>query len=339
MAPRISVVMSVYNGERYLRQSVDSILGQTFTDFEFIIIDDGSADNSWNILSGYNDKRIRLLQNDTNLGLTRSLNKGLDLARGKYIARQDADDISLPPRFAMQVALLDRQPCTVVVGSSVEYIDQKGQALRKAIRSQSPHYNRWRLLFGNCIAHSSAMFRRKTALSAGGYDESLRYSQDYDLWERLSTTGDIMQSSDILLRWRRLESGISSANNIKQRKIGNTVIQRMLKQQFGREVSLIEVSFFRNLARLPLESERQVKHATRLLFEVWCDFKQKWKPEIADVKLIKKDIATRLSKAGYLQKSCTPGYRRVLLIKSLSFNPGQCFRRSFWKTLLNPNVA
>ena len=97
--PKVSVLMSVYNGERYLREAVESILNQTFTDFEFIIIDDGSTDSSRAILASFDDPRIVLLQNETNIGLTRSLNEGLSLARGKYIARQDADDASLLERL------------------------------------------------------------------------------------------------------------------------------------------------------------------------------------------------------------------------------------------------
>ena len=110
MAPKVSVVMSVYNGERYLREAVDSILGQTFGAFEFVIVDDASTDETPLILSGYTDPRIVFLRNDENLGLTRSLNVGLKMACGEYIARQDADDISLPNRLERQVGLLDEQP-------------------------------------------------------------------------------------------------------------------------------------------------------------------------------------------------------------------------------------
>ncbi len=115
--PRVTVLMSVYNGEKYLREAIDSILNQTFKDFEFLIIDDGSTDSSADIIRSYTDFRIRLIQNEKNIGLTRSLNKGLKLAKGEYIARMDVDDISLPIRFEKQVSFLDKYEDVKLVGS------------------------------------------------------------------------------------------------------------------------------------------------------------------------------------------------------------------------------
>ena len=111
--------MSVYNGERYLRPAVESILNQSYPDFEFIVIDDGSADNSRNILAEYavQDSRLRIIPNETNLGLTRSLNKAIGLAHGRYLGRQDADDISLPQRLERQVAFLNAHPEVGLVGT------------------------------------------------------------------------------------------------------------------------------------------------------------------------------------------------------------------------------
>ena len=128
MAPKVSVVMCVHNGERYLYEALESVLNQTFEDFEFIIVDDASADNTPAILKEYaaQDGRIRLMRNAHNLGLTRSLNKALRLAKGEYIARQDADDISLPQRLEKQVEFLNSNSRTAVVGSWTEVIDEYG---------------------------------------------------------------------------------------------------------------------------------------------------------------------------------------------------------------------
>ena len=115
--PTVTVLLSVYNGERYLRESIESILNQTFTDFEFLIINDGSTDDSRRIISSYDDPRIQLIDNEQNIGLSQSLNKGLKLARGTYIARQDADDISEPERLAKQVSYMDRNPHIALLGS------------------------------------------------------------------------------------------------------------------------------------------------------------------------------------------------------------------------------
>jgi glycosyltransferase involved in cell wall biosynthesis len=131
--PRISVVMSVYNGEKYLRQAIESILQQTYTDFEFIIIDDGSTDSSREIIQSYDDKRIRLVINEQNIGLTKSLNKGIRLAKGEFIARMDADDISLPQRFEKQVAYLDSHPEVGVLGTYANIIDHRGKIINNII--------------------------------------------------------------------------------------------------------------------------------------------------------------------------------------------------------------
>jgi len=180
MIPSVSVIMSVYNGERYLREAIDSILTQTYTDFEFVIINDASTDASSGILAKYatHDSRIILLQNDTNLGLTKSLNIGLRLARGRYIARQDADDISLPHRFERQVRYLDEHPETMLLGAQCLLIDAQGMPI--ADRSHFPTTEmtiRWYLLADNAIAHPTVLFRRSlietTALC---YDTSPRSS-------------------------------------------------------------------------------------------------------------------------------------------------------------------
>src|SRR5690606_26457619 len=131
MPPKVSVVMPVYNGERFLRQAVDSILQQDFQDFEFIIVDDGSKDHTWNILQDYarHDPRVILLRNDTNNGVLAARNRGLAVAQGEYLAVQDADDISLPQRFRLQVAYLDQHPQVSAIGSPAQRIDEHGRVL------------------------------------------------------------------------------------------------------------------------------------------------------------------------------------------------------------------
>src|SRR5687768_10604451 len=141
MLPSISVLMSVYNGARYLSQSIESILAQTFSDFEFIIIDDCSSDSTPQILNEYarQDSRIRIIRNSENKGLTASLNIGLTQAQGRYIARQDADDISLPQRFEKQIHYLEAHPETIVVSSNIGIIDNTGQYLDTLKRAAPPN--------------------------------------------------------------------------------------------------------------------------------------------------------------------------------------------------------
>ncbi|NJN10966.1 MAG: glycosyltransferase [Richelia sp. RM1_1_1] len=211
--PKISVVMSVYNASAYLRESIESILNQTYTDFEFIIINDCSTDNSWEIINEYakKDSRIVLINNPENIGLTKSLNKGLKIAKGEYIARQDADDVSLPQRFGKQVLVLDENPEVILVSCDLEVIDSEGNPYSKYQRSCKPEFVAWYLLFYNYLAgHSQVIFRREPVSKLGGYCETYLYAQDYQLWSRLVKIGQIYILPEILLQYRVHTHSISS---------------------------------------------------------------------------------------------------------------------------------
>lgn len=186
-APKVSVVMSVYNGEKYLKKAVDSVLNQTFRDFEFIIINDGSTDSTADILRGYNDGRMKIIY-QANIGLTKSLNKGIALARGEYIARQDADDISLPSRFAEQVKSLDSRPDIFMVTSWYMIIDGDGHEIIKRILPDEDKVEKF-FEIENMICHGSVMFRKNRFIELSGYHESLRYGQDRELWKRMISNG------------------------------------------------------------------------------------------------------------------------------------------------------
>ena len=151
--PIVTVLMSVYNGERYLNEAIDSILAQTFTDFEFLIIDDASTDSTPKILHSYDDPRIRIVTNEENLGLTKSLNKGLALAQGEYIARMDADDISLPERLMMQLNFLIDNKTVPLVGSGAIMIDEDGKSIGKMNLPILAEDNYTHLQFINCFVH------------------------------------------------------------------------------------------------------------------------------------------------------------------------------------------
>ncbi len=188
--PRVSVVMPVYNGARFLRLAVDSVLAQTMGDFEFIIIDDGSTDDSLAILRSYTDKRIQIIENVVNRGVTASLNKGMEAPQGEYLARMDCDDRCHPERLARQVECLDTHPDWAMVATRVMLIEWdgrlKGEWAEDAHRS--PEAIRARLPQANCIAHSSVMIRAEV-LHAYGYNAEQIHSQDYDLWLRLVADG------------------------------------------------------------------------------------------------------------------------------------------------------
>lgn len=182
-SPKVSAILPVYNGERYLREAMDSILGQTFTDFELIVVNDGSSDGTNSILASYGDRRVRVLDRP-HAGLVPALNLGVLAARGEYLARMDADDRSAPDRFARQVAALDSDPKVAVVTGEVERMDESGAPL-----GLHPRFNPDELLFelaaGNPVVHGSVMCRREL-LPAVPYGEA---PEDYRLWIELAKQG------------------------------------------------------------------------------------------------------------------------------------------------------
>jgi len=202
--PRISVLMSVYNGKRYLKPAVESILAQSLPDFEFIIIDDGSTDRSLALLEQYagRDARMRLVSLP-NAGLTRSLNKGLAMATGEFVARMDADDIAMPQRFAQQVAFLDAHPDIALVGCGYDLIDEKDRILDTEFPAGDDEAIQDRHLRGlTTICHPCVMARRRSLLSIGGYDESYPVAQDLDLYLRLGEVGKLANLPALLMKYR-----------------------------------------------------------------------------------------------------------------------------------------
>jgi hypothetical protein len=201
--PKVTVLMAVYNGERYLREAVESVLCQTFQDFQFLIINDGSTDNTRDLILSSDDARIVLADNKHNIGQTRSLNRGLKLAAGQLIARQDADDISAPERLAKQVAFLDRHPEVALLGTWYKEIDVQGTVIGKRKLSCDTTDIRWCLLFFCPFVHSSVMLRKSVVSEQiGSYNEPLACSQDYELWHRIARRFPVANLSEPLVRLR-----------------------------------------------------------------------------------------------------------------------------------------
>lgn len=203
--PAITVIMSVFNGVPYLTEAVDSILGQTFRDFEFIIIDDGSVDGTREILRSYRDSRIRLVFNENNMGLTRSLNKGLSLSRGEFIARLDADDISCPDRLEKQFRFMRDNPDVAVLGTQAYYIDGHGRPIRYFAPGHpcSAPAARYSLMFVTPVSHTTVMYRRDIVHDCfGGYDPAYEVGQDADLWCRLGKDYSIRNLPEALVAVR-----------------------------------------------------------------------------------------------------------------------------------------
>jgi glycosyltransferase involved in cell wall biosynthesis len=224
--PQITVLMSVYNGEKFLRKAVDSILDQTYKNFEFLIINDFSTDSSRDIILSYNDPRIKLIDNEKNIGLTRSLNKGIGLAQGEYIARMDCDDISLPERLAKQITFMDSNPEVGVCGTWAKIIGESEDIWRYPTDADTI---RCSLLFGSVLVHSSVIIRRKFfKLHNLSYNEQLQQSQDYDLWVRCAQLFPLRNIAEILLLYRLHDQQVGNVFSNNQKEGANTVRQQQL---------------------------------------------------------------------------------------------------------------
>jgi len=207
MPPTISVLMPVYNVERYIREAMDGVLEQTYRDFEVVVVDDCSTDRTPSIIEEYagHDRRVRLVRTPRNLGHTGALNQGLDECRGALVARMDGDDIMQPDRLAHQAAYLDDHPECAALGTQVDFIDADGDLLVHFERPLEHDEIDRRLLRGDCLAivHPSVMYRREAVISVGKYDPSLQKGEDHDLFLRLAERARLANLPDTLLKFRR----------------------------------------------------------------------------------------------------------------------------------------
>jgi glycosyltransferase involved in cell wall biosynthesis len=213
----VSVALTVYNGSAYLREAVESILSQTYRDFEFIIVNNASTDETLPYLQSLKDPRIKLIHLETNQGQTRALNRAIQEASGRWVARMDADDLSMPERLAVQRGYLSTHPKAAVVGSWTDEIDNQGRHLKRMKYPTDPWEIRCHLLSDGdlthrCLAHPSVMFLKKAVVEAGGYNEQVAYAQDYDLWTRLSRQHELHNVGQVLLNYRSLTGSTSRRN-------------------------------------------------------------------------------------------------------------------------------
>jgi glycosyltransferase involved in cell wall biosynthesis len=204
--PKVSVVMPAYNARRYVVEAIDSVLVQTLADFEFLIVDDGSTDETSEILKAYaaRDRRVRVIT-QSNSGVGAALNRGIEQARARYIARMDSDDVCLPQRFARQVQYLDTTPECVLVGSRVLIIDQDGLPLFEMESVQTTHERIDELLMQArwSVVHPSIMMRADVVRKLGGYNNALVPVEDHDLFLRLAEVGRLANLAEVLLRYRK----------------------------------------------------------------------------------------------------------------------------------------
>ncbi|RYH72789.1 glycosyltransferase [Flavobacteriaceae bacterium 144Ye] len=264
--PRITILMPVYNCEAFIAATLESLLQQTFSDFELLVIDDASTDATVSIIEGFDDSRIHLIVKPENTGYTHSLNRGLTMAKGDYIARMDADDIALPERLAQQVTFMDAHPEVVACGTAYQIMDTS-----QVVTFPTTHEAiRLRLLEQTCFAHPTVMLRTSVLRAHGlQYVVAKEPAEDYDLWIALSRVGQLANLDTVLLYYRVHDAQVS--NTRRARQLASKVDSRILilsdllptvkatygvlltKVFTGAFLSYAEVDRFRTLVALLLE--------------------------------------------------------------------------------------
>lgn len=249
--PYITVLMSVYNGERFLRPAIDSILSQTFTDFEFVIYDDCSTDSTSEIIKSYKDERIVYRHNDTNQGLTRNLADGVSHSEAKYIARMDADDVAFPERFAKQVAWMDGHPDVTILGTPVSYFNE---TLGDSGISEQPEDDatiKATLFISFTLMHPTIMLRREDLVKHGlNYNPAYRYSQDHALYFDCIREGlKFANNPEPLLYMRAHCSSISRAKHGAQQECSQRARLNFLKETgIGKDCTTEEIEVYNTFA-------------------------------------------------------------------------------------------
>ncbi|MEI6019623.1 MAG: glycosyltransferase [Bacteroidota bacterium] len=309
--PFISVLLPVYNAEKYLAESIQSILNQTYTHFELLILNDGSTDRSEEIALSFKDERILYVKH-ANCGLATTLNKGLALAKGDYIARQDNDDISLPERFEKQLAFISSHPNTVLLGTAAEIIDEAGHTSDRY--HQHPINNielKWALLFNNPFVHSSVMFNKEKAMACGAYSVDASYFEDYHLWSRLAQIGELANLSECLLKYREVNSGMSKSTQDYTQRVKNQSLLNIssycptLQQQ---DVQVFVDSNFGDVEKHELKRVKKIHaHVLKNLAQAFCKREKLEMNQISEA-LLRQKIHMRRHSLNHIIQSETASF-------------------------------
>jgi len=302
-SPMVTVMMPVYNGMTYLSEAIESILNQTFTDFEFLIIDDASTDNSTDIIKGYGDNRIRLIENSKNFGQAKSMNKGLSLARGKYIARMDQDDVSASKRLDKQTKILDHSPQLGLVSTNCYLIDGTGEVYGRLNdnlmlgQTLSGGQVEWNLFWGNPIVHPSVMFRTKLVRNLSGYAENYTYHvEDYILWLRLLKKARIVILGEPLFYLRKHDLNATLVNFEPHIKEVVHATQKILSFRLGYEPSLESLRFLMDLSHGDRLSFKNTIKSLNILIDAYKYLVRKYQLDKNELYNIEKDFVSRFSR-------------------------------------------
>lgn len=252
--PTVSVILPVYNAAQFLPSALESVLQQTYRDFELLVIDDGSTDESGNVINGYSakDRRIRALRH-SNVGITETLNRGLLESRGRWIARMDADDISDPARLERQIEHVAKNLQTKVLGTRFTGIDSQGAPLRDYSPPCQPWLIEWEMCRRCAIGHPTVVMEREFILKVGGYNRQLRYAQDYDLWLRvIRSGGQVANLHERLLRYRESPTSATIARRKEQDFFALSAAAEHVAWLLGRPVAPMAVGSLKRLIGNPV---------------------------------------------------------------------------------------
>jgi hypothetical protein len=229
--PVVTVLMPVFNGARHLRAAIESVTRQSFCDFELLVIDDGSTDETAQMLDGFGDPRLRVLRNERNLGLVPTLNRGLAEARGEWIARQDADDLSAPGRLAAQLGFVQGNPSVPLVGTDAWLIDDNGRPRGRWRTGGHADLVQWDLCFRAPFAHSSALFRRGMIVDRFGGYRDLPACEDLDLWQRVAEKFPVVTLRQPLVKYRLHGASImaGSAHDSARARAVREILERQIE--------------------------------------------------------------------------------------------------------------
>jgi hypothetical protein len=301
VTPRVSVVMSVYNGEAYLADALDSILNQSVRDFELIVVDDGSTDDTADILAQYRqtDDRINVHTHSSNLGIVASANDGCRLATGEYVARMDADDLCSPNRFERQLNYLSRHAEVGVLGTWFRVIDNAGRPTEIQRPPILPGVIGWTLLFANCFCNSSVMMRRAVVEQAGFYHSEAMYgAEDYDLFVRLSRVTRLANLPEILCTYRFWPGNISTRRGELKESIIGKIVQDAVSDLLETPLSVECAVYLRGLTgvehgKLPGDLTA-IRETAAVLQQAYRAYRETVALSSAEVRAISWSVAYRL---------------------------------------------
>ncbi len=294
--PLVSIILPVYNGEKHISECIDSILSQTYNNFEFIIVDDASTDNTPHLLNKYakKDSRIKIITHKSNQRQTAAANTACNYAKGKYLARIDADDIALPFRLDRQVEYLESNLDYGLIGSWSDIINNDGKIFDRWIVETNAIYLKWSFLFHTNFAHASAMMRNKIAREAGYYQSP--EAEDFDLWSRIGTISKIGCIPEVLQQRRvwegqlNLKVPVETANSVHQ------IIKNNFELLLEKDISLNDV---KNIHKVTTKNDKilnitEMLEAKALIIELFNSFLKENKLSSKEKLLISKDVAQKL---------------------------------------------